>query len=127
MSDGPANGIKIPHPLSRESSLPNRNHLTPQIAAAPAEQGQFPSIVKRFARPVRHDVVCVRRSGPRRPIRSIATPNLINHPACISRVFGKWPRRTQPLLQALAIHAIDHCRRFRTTDDPSSTCVECPL
>jgi hypothetical protein len=36
MSDGPANGIKIPRPLSREFSLPNRNHLTPQIAVAPA-------------------------------------------------------------------------------------------
>jgi hypothetical protein len=73
MSDGPANGIKLPRPLSRELSLPNRNHLTPQIAVAPPEQGKPLSILKRFVRPVRHDAVCVRQ-GPGRRLRSSLSP-----------------------------------------------------
>jgi hypothetical protein len=92
MSDGPANGIKIPRPLSRELSFPNRNHLTPQNRAlllrssanlyrsSNASPDQFDTMRSVYGRP-----------SATVPIQSIAVPNLIQPPCPKSLVFGKLP------------------------------------
>ena len=50
MSDGLANGTKIPRLSNREFSLPNRNHLTPRNRGCPAEQANLLPTLKLLAR-----------------------------------------------------------------------------
>jgi hypothetical protein len=63
MSDGLANGTKIPPTLNREFSLPDRNHLTPGNRGCPlrSKRDLFP-ILKLFAQLVPHRAVCVRQA-----------------------------------------------------------------
>lgn len=92
ISDIPANGIKIPRPLSRKSSLPNRDHFTPQIAVAPAERGQAFTDRQTHRPTCTTRCVCVRQGpGATAPLQSIDPPNLIQPPFLQSRILSYFP------------------------------------